>query len=298
MGKQTGVSGGINGITCNGENGEYCVAVGGYSAPKSHIAPIVYTSSDSGKSWAPNYPESFGTYGTVLQAVSCSGSNGQYCTAVGNHSSSRDGKIYNATSFLAYTSIDGGINWTVKVIDEHIGGSGASLQSVTCNNNGQNCIAVGFLKEPHKPIIYRTANGGDDRTSYIPESTEGGALNAVTCSQNNDQYCMAAGEKNSVPIIYKSIDGGSSWVIQDNLPRHYKGTFNAITCNNNGEYCTAIGYVSAGGRQPTWQWEPISFVTYDGGNNWWHRFSAFANQDDAVRNIYVPYGLAVSGNSE
>ncbi len=109
------------------------------------MAPIVYTTSDNGENWIPNYPETFDSpVGARMSAVSCSGSSGQECTAMGLYYSGYENNS-NTTTFLSYTSSDGGKNWVSHILEKHAGV--ADLNSIKCNYNGQNCIAVGQLND-------------------------------------------------------------------------------------------------------------------------------------------------------
>ncbi len=307
IGIHTGVSGVLIDVVCNKENNQYCVAVGGYSKPDTNVAPIVYTSSDRGVNWTPNYPKSFGTYGSVLRAVSCGGHNNQYCTAVGDFSSSLDNKIYNATTFFSYTSTDGGLTWTAKIIEMHQGGSGSLLNAITCNkDNGLDCLAVGYITSHAKPIIYKTNNGGIDWVSYAQEQPHVGRLNDIMCNQNNDQHCMAIGDGGKYPTLYKSNDGGSSWIPSEFSSRDPDESygpdaeantrkFQSITCSDSGQYCTIIGYAvfHIGKILMT---IPIVHWSMDSGKTWYQRrpFTADSQNGLMLHEVTVYEGLDIT----
>ncbi|HAT9088727.1 TPA: hypothetical protein JBB31_04030 [Legionella pneumophila subsp. pneumophila] len=294
-----GIHGGASGlsdVSCNGSNGEYCVAVGGFTpiSNRGRMAPIVYTTSDNGASWTANYPKTFDSLvGARISAVSCSGNSGQNCTAVGLYYSGYENNI-NTTTFLSYTSSDGGNNWVPHVLEKHAGIS--ELKSVKCNDyDGKTCIAVGTLNSgptEMKPVIYKTTNGGADWTNSNPNEGSDGTLNAISCDKYN-QDCKAVGSvlypsgknnKVSYPIIYQSIDGGNSWIAKkfggctNNICAK---AFKAISCSDEGKYCTAIG--SAHDKT---QIISIVYLSFDGGITWYPRFnSSFSNYNDLIHSI-------------
>jgi photosystem II stability/assembly factor-like uncharacterized protein len=256
------------------------------------MAPIVYTTSDNGENWTPNYPETFDSLvGARMSAVSCSGSSGQECTAMGLYYSGYENNS-NTTTFLSYTSSDGGKNWISHILEKHPGI--AELKSIKCNYNGQNCIAVGQLNDrpiDAKPLIYKSTNGGADWTYFIPSEGIGGVLNALTCDKFN-QNCKAVGSviyssgktEISYPIIYQSKDGGTNWI-----PKKFTGcrggicgkSFKAISCSNEGKYCTAIASAHSNKKII-----PIVYVSLDGGANWRPRDNtSFSNYKDFIRNV-------------
>lgn len=259
LGKHWGASG-LIAVTCNGKDGEYCVAVGvAKPTDPGWRGPISYTSTDGGSNWIPHFPTpaNQGHYSTTLRSVSCS-KNGQYCVAIGE---SEDGfeNGHNTLVYVSYTSSDGGNTWAMHVIDKRNNG-GNFLHAVSCDGEtGQYCVAVGGIV--NQPVIYRSTNGGVDWTAYTPEIPKeeiGGILKTISCNGNNNQYCTAAGSvwhhySNGHyllmaldPIAYTSTDGGASWKIlqgfqfSNNNPGDTE--INALTCSNDGKYCTLLAY--------------------------------------------------------
>ncbi len=192
-------------IDCHDKLGQNCVAVGNIA--KAGSTPIIYTTIDSGANWLPhyltepNYPGK--SFGVTLRAISCSGENNQYCTAVGEFIKAhvpRDGKL-NSTVFVSYTSSDSGANWASHIIEERPE-QGSLLKSISCNGNkGQHCIAVGQGESSipvneftERGIIYTSNDGGITWRPYVPY-IDGltSTLNTITCSGLNDQYCVAIG---------------------------------------------------------------------------------------------------------
>ena len=292
-----GPNSGLNDVTCHGINGEYCLAVGAYNPSNNpKIAPIVYTSSDKGANWTPHFPKSVdSSLGTNITAVSCNGNIGQYCTAVGSFYSGYENNS-NTTTFISYTSTDGGNNWVPHLMDKHAGIS--KLKSIKCNDNdGLNCIAVGHLNEGKKPIIYKSTNGGVDWNYTIPTEEVASTINSISCD-NNNQFCKAVGHyfpgnnNLSFPIIYISKDGGLSWItkIFTNIAN---STLESISCSNEGKYCTAIGTIYSSKKHT-----PIVYYSFDEGNSWIGRSaSGLSNSGDTVRNIEST-GIHISTNAQ
>lgn len=291
---QSGGTGVID-ITCNGEHNEHCVVVGSYynkdKLPlKNMQSPIVYTTFDSGNSWIANYPTAFGNLGSSLNAVSCNGQNGQYCTAIGSYNSGYE-NYNNTTTFLSYTSTDGGLNWIPHIIEKHAGVS--QLKSITCDKNiGQNCIAGGYLDANGtidiQPIIYTSKNGGNDWESAkpdIPSSMSGGVIKAITCNRENNLFCIAVGSvfsikgKNSKATIWISTDGGFNWIRSRQEMK--ASAFTGITCDDNLTYCTVFGHVSD--EQKIF---PVIYTSKDKGQNWLSQLSGFEN-NGLIKNIEI-----------
>lgn len=284
-----GAVSGLSDVTCSGDNGEYCVTVGGFtpiSGKRHNMAPIVYTTSDNGANWIPNYPQTFDSlFGARIDAISCGGSSGQNCTAVGLFYSGYENNT-NTVTFLSYTSTDGGHNWISHPLEKYADSGESRLNSIKCDNeDGQVCIAVGAINDKgvNKAIIYRSKNGGADWTYFIPNEKVNGKLNAVTCDKYN-QNCKAGGSMAGYPVIYQTTDGGVNW-----SSKQLSGcrgaicpqTIKAISCSDNGKYCTAIG--SAHHKKDL---VPIVYVSIDGGINWYPRDNpAFSNYGKLIRSI-------------
>ena len=294
----------IYSVSCNAEDGKHCVAVGTYSGLKGARQPIVFTSLDAGNNWSPNYPAPFSTFSdSPLTAVSCRGSNGQYCTAVGNFHDYKN----QSTTLMAYHSDDGGLNWTTQVMGQHAGPS-SLIKSISCNGSlGQKCIAVGQLAShdsiPPQALIYQSNNSGGNWALYLPKQDVGGILNDITC--NADTNCLAVGSvfvgNGTLPSVYKSTDGGLTWTEHiEHLNTPNKGVeFSSITCSHKGEYCTIIGYEHYHDFHDnnTLHTKPIVFRTIDGGNNWSHRSTAFVNQNSLEKNLKYNV-MNVAGNTD
>lgn len=298
LGKHGGSSS-LNAVTCNGN---YCVAVGVYQRYKNQgvSSPIAYTSVDGGNSWSPNYPKALGIHGSRLRAISCGGEMGQVCTAVGDFNSNGTGGPN--TTFLSYSSNDGGMSWSDQIIDVLPGTS--SLKSISCNKiTGRECMAVGkevITPEKTYPIAYKTMDGGINWSiSELPKAEIGGSLNSIFC-EGDPLRCFAVGVayKPVSPIVYKTNDGGINWSThkyggciggRNSQNKNFNicnQSFKNVTCSNNGKYCTILGI----GKNTTEnQIVPIIFNSTDNGNIWlpWHYpyGKGFNSTDDSIPSI-------------
>ena len=291
-------SAGINAVTCDSASGRFCVAVGAYNPSKTSnlVAPIVYTSSDGGENWSSHHPQTYSISGPELRAVSCSGNNNQYCTAVGNFYTRGDYSTKRSpeTTFVSYRSADGGVTWASSIIGKYQGQ--AWINSVSCTNENQNCIAVGDLdaittSRVQKPIIFRSLKEGAPWESYIPEQKLRSTLNAVYCSPNNNQNCLAAGSTGMSSSVYRSIDGGLNWVVH-NLGN---GTFKSVTCSDNGKHCTILGYEVNKSKNAL----PTVYTSMNGGETWSSAgYPAFKSSENPVPKIVRNSGIIVTGNTE
>ena len=257
-------AGDISGIVCNSENNQYCAAVGSGTRAENPnaFAPIAYTTSNHGNSWALHHLPSFGVSGPLLRAISCNGDKNQYCTAVGDLFS----KIKSETTFLSYSSTDGGENWTSNVIERYQGL--AKITGISCINNNQACTVVGTLSgQKSKAVIYSSING-NAWSRYMPPEPDNvdSAFYNVSCSSNNYQ-CFAAGSSGGHPIIYKSNDGGGTWIktfsYSDGI------AFKSISCDDTGNYCVALGF-GFGYNTYIYKYFPIIYRSQNGGTTWNH----------------------------
>jgi photosystem II stability/assembly factor-like uncharacterized protein len=195
-------------ISCSGTNNKYCTTVGAYrdeakvGQPQPHVKPIIFTTEDGGVSWRSRSIPIYPTFDTNIRSISCNGSNGQYCTAVGVG--------------ISYSSNDGGFIWRPYVFPQQ----GEQLESVSCNGDqGQYCVAVG--NDTRNLIAFTTADAGATWTGHIVgQAGQNTQLHSVVCTGDQSQYCTAVGNYSDshgggVPIAYTSIDNGNTWVLHN-----------------------------------------------------------------------------------
>jgi hypothetical protein len=156
------------------------VTVGSYrtaTTPTPYTLPLSYTTNDNGQSWAinanpllPAYVNPASTFGSILKGVTCTPSNGVHCISVGSYGD------YNGNQVPSiYTSNTSGQNWTpvgVLTLPSDVLASGTqttSLAGVTCDTQGQACVAVGsYLIDATLirlyPLSYTSTDGGSSWT--------------------------------------------------------------------------------------------------------------------------------------
>ena len=100
---------------------------------------------------------------SALTDVTCN-NTGLHCSAVGFYTN-RDSN----SAPLSYTSINGGVSWTVSAdpiplpSDEALTNQTTTLFGITCNSTGLQCSAVGGYKNKNNdtaPLSYTSTNGG------------------------------------------------------------------------------------------------------------------------------------------
>ncbi|MHB1947063.1 MAG: WD40/YVTN/BNR-like repeat-containing protein [Gammaproteobacteria bacterium] len=268
------VTSSVNAVSCTGQNGDFCAAVGTYSSVPEHSLPasIIYTSTNGGNNWKAYIPEKRPAASlSALKSVSCTGEKGQYCTAVGT-SVSQEGRR-DVITFISYTTRDGGVSWSSSIIGKHQ--SVADIEAINCSGDkGQHCVVLGSSGQNNmpvnKPIIYTSFDGGISWKSFIPE--EYGVLNSVSCNGDNGINCIAVGKINRSPTdifyvgpaIYRSTNGGVDWTFY--LPLRYAAGawLEAVTCSgDNDQFCTAIGGDNTFGGPRN-----VVFTSIDGGKSW------------------------------
>lgn len=269
----------LNGISCNGEYGQYCTAVGYYSVV-GRVALAYYT-NNQGSSWVTSSFPAIGTTSS-LNGIDCVGSQGQYCVAVGAYFLTAPNNFAHP---LAYYSVDAGQTWTAASSLPMVGTGASSLNSVSCNgDHGQYCTAVGSylasspIPAHAEPIVYNSVDGGNHWIAVIPPkqgtSNRGSILNSVSCVGNTGEYCMAVGyyptgipSSSLAPISYVSTNGGTSWT--PFFPPYVgdvgaANSLRGVICQGpQGMQCMAAGVYTSSSVS-----KPITYYTNDGGENW------------------------------
>jgi hypothetical protein len=144
-------------------NSTTCTAVGeSFDSGFTNQLPLAYTSSDGGSHWTLSsiFPLPSGQTDGLLNSVTCIGSA---CTAVGESFQSGFSNVLP----LAYTSSDGGRNWTLSSAFTFPSGQNQGLlTSVSCL--GLACIAVGETYQTgfnnDLPVAYTSSDGGSNWT--------------------------------------------------------------------------------------------------------------------------------------
>jgi hypothetical protein len=307
-----GGSSGLESVTCD-EN-QHCVAVGAITpVGVSGMQPIVFTSSNAGNSWDVNFPEAINDHpsSTALRAVSCSGNGNINCVAVGNFYP--DGKT---TTLISYTSNDGGLHWSHQTIEDSQSNE-SLLTSLSCNNDGQHCLAVGYLSlsdvgQPanhnHHAVMYETSNSGEkwSRVSLPFDDASNASLNGISCSINR---CIAAGSENSKPVFLVKKDE-NSWektypsfnvsvvanpiagldILADSQFIPYGGWLQSIACDDTGVSCTGVGntqYIVTlkNNHRRIYVTLPTVYFSSDSGNTWEHSWPALRDKSGIMHGI-------------
>lgn len=166
----------LSGIACD-STGLHCTTVGGGpTAGQTNVGALTFTTTDGGNSWSnaiqPIQPAG-GIY-AYLNSVSCS-TNGLLCTAVGQVN-------LNGTLVpLSYTSPNGGKTWSLpRLPNPPVGGTNSTLASVSCDNSGLICTAVGYttIATAQVPLSYTTINGGFTWSKPILPTKPAGSTNS------------------------------------------------------------------------------------------------------------------------
>ncbi len=244
----------LSGVACSG-SGSTCTAVGS----DGNSAPLSYTSTDSGVTWALSTtqpPLNLSGVG-VLYGVACA-TNGSNCTAVGNDGNSAP---------LSYTSTNGGVTWALSTVQPPQDGSGAGfLYGVACSSSGLTCTAVGSDGNS-LPLSYISTDGGVtwalSTTQPPPDGSGHGSLHGVACFGSGTNCTAVGTDINNAPLSYTSTDSGVTWALsmtQPPLDGSGTGYLYGVACSSSGSTCTAVGYDTT----PT----PLAYSSTNGGVTW------------------------------
>lgn len=256
--------------------------------------PTAYTTNDGGISWSYH---SISAIGRNNESVTCKGKDNQHCVAIADNHASNPPFV-----FSSYVSDDGGKTWATYTIDTGVGLS-SSLSSISCSNNGMNCVAVGTIVQPpsskvpdyvYIPTAYTTSNGGVSWSKEeVPNEGSSTWLQSVKCSDDKNLNCIATGKFMGTEgdythvgfVVYKSNDGGKNW--DDHILDSYDGSLGtsnlneAICTGDKNDKCIAVGSIGKGENQ-----KPVVFTSIDGGNTWSKQFlSGFDNVNGILKSV-------------
>lgn len=311
-----GVFGGTSGlesITC--DETQHCVAVGAASPITKHdMKPIIFTSFDSGNSWTTNYqlPVDSQKSDAALSAVSCNRKNGMICIAVGH--SYPDG---NTASFISYASLDGGLTWSNKTIEDNLGVE-SLLSEISCDSDGKTCISIGhvsldFVGQPanhnYQAVMYETRDSGNTwaRINLPVNPSPNTSLDGITC---NESHCIVVGKENNKMITLKNQ--GNTWIkvtpiiatsvytipvngiqINQNIPFSvYDSGLDSVICDDNMLNCIAVGKIrynvaaiADGKTIHKYINLPVSLTTKNSGETWQSTWPSIIDLDGQLHAI-------------
>lgn len=287
----------INGASCTDDSAQFCWLAGVYKSLGAVItSPLVYFTSNGGASWTAGFPTSQGVGDSQLNAISCNGSSGQYCTAAGSYIPA------STIAPITYYTTNAGVTWTSSIPAQQGQTSQEStLNGISCNGTqGQYCVAVGSYTNNSsrtQPVSYFSSDSGQTWTAVIP-TPQGiiGTLQAVSCSGNTGQYCTAVGYLNNgshlAPTAYYSTNGGATWTASNPQQQGVttgNSALNGINCTGDqGQYCMAVGYYS------TSTTSPVAYSSTNGGITWTPVIPP--HQGDSTRNSAL-YGVTCRGST-
>ena len=248
---------GLNSITCD-PSGLKCTAVGYYTmgVPPNYTtyngtAPLSYSSSNGGQTWALSDPLPRPSNAQIgqnsLLSITCD-TSGQYCTALGFYLTTNNG----GTQPLGYTSNNSGKTWALSNQGnlpllplptntvQGINASAGFFSSVSCDETGLICIATSSYRRGQAPT-YATSIG-------------------------------------RVPMGYTSTNGGQTWTLSQMPPPtdSWQSADSGLEisspiCDTTGQLCTVVGgYYKA--LPPNYSvsigLRPFSYTSSNGGKTW------------------------------
>jgi len=128
---------------------------------------------------------------------------------------------YETTGHI-YTSIDGGVIWTERTVDESL-----YWQSVTSDSTGQNLAVASDY------YVYTSTNYGVNWTQIFSSGT--GNWRSITSSSDGTKLAIV----DYMGYIYTSANSGGIWTLQANSGVNY---WNSITSSSDGTELAATGY--------------------------------------------------------
>lgn len=281
----------LSSVTCGTTSQAQCVMVGFYRTIDDNTAPIVYTSVDSGKTWAlsaslplpsdipPNGNQPF------LFSVACD-NTGLKCTTVGGYTNDLD----NFFVPVSYASTDGGKTWVITTTFTLPAASSSNpniqLQAIHCDSNGKKCTTVGTYVDPSDntmPLAYTSSNAGTNWTlRSMPTPSDPSSRDAktqligVACDNTAELSCTAVGSYNDssdvvrVPLAYATSNGGVTWA-QITVPLPSAGAsvaLGGVSCDHSGLICTAVGFYPPLNHLIALPPNPLSYTSTNGGQSW------------------------------
>ena len=229
----------------------------------------IFKSIDNGTSWEPIFDDqpmlAIGDIATI------SGDSEFVVVGTGEVNAGGGSLAYDGDG--VYVSTDGGTSWESKGLEE-VG----SIGKVLVDPADTNVMYVGAMgplfKNDDNRGVYKTIDGGATWSQILFISDKTGIVDMVMHPTNSSILYAAAWERERTPQnriyggptsdIYKSIDGGATWVILDNgLPAlgDQKGRISIDISISNPEVLYASYADAAGSVQGIYK-------TENGGTTW------------------------------
>ena len=207
----------------------FCVAVG-YDPGFVESALIEMW---DGSSWTLEPPS--GPIGGVLNGVTCLGSTGSDCVAVGDIPTS------SGSSETLVTSWDG-TSWSVVSSPDPDSGWN-TLNAVSCTGPSD-CFAVGYAS-PVNTTIYPLIETWNGSTWSVDQSNSGTAnarLEGISCSSSGESTgCIAVGGFPADSDPYAELWNGSSWS-NVSTPNLRNGSLLLSAACTSPSSCITVGY--------------------------------------------------------
>jgi photosystem II stability/assembly factor-like uncharacterized protein len=111
-------------------------------------------------------------------------------------------------------TVDGGDNWTIKLFDSKL------WLTDICFANADSGLAVGNGGSDGNGVILKTIDGGENWTELSVNHAFGGDSFSGVCFTNDGQGTVVGLEYGGFPwsgIILKTVDGGTTWVSNQNI---------------------------------------------------------------------------------
>ena len=240
------------------------------SAGGAADASVLYTSTDSGRSWGavPESPATSQTFAAGIHGLSCA--TAATCVAVGI--AAVPGGPGGITTYepAALVTDDGGTTWHEQPLGPATNSPArfAEPMAVSCPTTSD-CEAVGIEQSApgsYASVAWATTDGGATWSSQDPTPDVASSANPVTfdVSCPAPGTCVAAGYTNTVetisgstylvpsgPVLEKTVDGGANWFAQSiSLPPSTTLALVGVACASTSACEAGGGTVSLSSTAP------------------------------------------------
>lgn len=241
----------------------------------------IYMSTDAGSTWT--HKGLANTFIVSKIIVDPTNSNTIYAATMGS-------PFTASTNRGLYKTTNGGTTWSQLLF---INDTTGVIDLIMDPNDENTLYAASFTRmrtserstyHSTQCKIYKTTNGGTSWTTLsggLPTGDIGRIGLAISATNSNVLYAIIASASSSVEGVYKSTDGGTTWITKNSTDLETFGT-----CYSSFGWYFGKIHVNPANDNIIYVYGVDKFISYDGGDSWtlfapdWSTYEVHADGHD------------------